>query len=367
MFGGHVRDGFLRQSLQLVVVMIELLSACSRRLRGLVCRTHLGALGAITAAALTGPIHATAADPHGNVQANLQSLEAIFRGDDLVVLADVKHGVRERIAFFSSPELFAAMARSGVHHVAIEMPRVLGRQASTIETVADVDAFARDVIRSGRWHFTDPDHSDETPEATQYRVAAALGQQVLLAKRYGMEVIAYDFNNPLGHFRTLTDPVYRCLAQLDDITWVKYGLDNKVTKDERDAAIMRERLGHDDELAAHIVGEVNASGGGKLVVMSGYAHAAIPNGIASRLEHRLHTRATVVAVFRDQVEQDAFHTFLWEQSRLLSIDLTRPPHFNFSIAHNVLRKEGAPGRYAALDGSRERNMPAVCFQLALTK
>lgn len=347
--------------------MIDLLRAFPRRLRISLRRTASAAFCALTAAALTAPFHATAAEPRGDFRNDLQSLEVIFRAHDLVVLSDVKHGVRDRIAFFSSPELFAAMARSGVRHVAIEMPRVLGRQASTIETAADVETFAQDVIRAGRWHFIDPDRAGEDPDATQHRVAAALGRQVLLAKRYGIEAIVYDFNNPLGNFSAFTDPVYRCLAQLDEVTWVKYGLDSKVTKDQRDAAIMRERLNHDDELAAHIAHRVHAKGGGKLVVISGYAHAAIPGGIADRLDTLLRRNATIVAVFKNQAEQDAFHTFLWEQSRLLSIDLSHPPDFNFSIARKALRKETAPGRYAALDGSRERDMPAVCFQLALTK
>jgi hypothetical protein len=317
---------------------------------------------AATAALLVLPVHA-AAQPRSDPAPH--PLDPVLQASDLVLLADVKHGVRERIAFFSSPELFAAMARAGVRHVAIEMPRVLGRQASGIETDTDVDAFARDVIRSGQWHFVDPDHPNEISDATQYRVAAALGRQVLLARRFGIEPIVYDFNNPLGSFRTINDPVYRCLAQLDGMTWVKYGLDAKVTKDQRDAAIMRERLSHDDELAAHIVRRVAANGAGKLVVIPGYAHAVMPGGIADRLAHRLGRRASVVAVFADRAEHHAFHSFLWEQSRLLAINLSRPPHFSYVMKDNALRAIEAAGRYVALDGSRDRDTPAVCFQMAL--
>lgn len=360
--------------------MIDLIDALSGRLGDLLRRMRparaLSAFDslrfaahsrALAAALLIFPFHAATAEPIAKRGTDPQSLEAVFEAKDLTILADVKHGVRERIAFFSSPELFAAMARAGVRHVAIEMPRVLGRQAKTIETDADVERFAQDVIRSGRWHFTDPDHPVEPSDVTQHRVAAALGRQVLLARRYGIETIVYDFNNPLGGFRTHNDPVYRCLAQLDDITWVKYGLDEKVTKDQRDAAIMRERLSHDDELADYIAREVAGKGGGKVVVIAGYAHAAIPGGIAHQLEHRLGRTATIVPIFKDRQEQDAFHTFLWEQSRLLLIDLSRAPHFNYAIEDKALRRDTAPGRYAALDGSRERDMPAVCYQLALTK
>lgn len=295
---------------------------------------------------------------------DVTSIEDLFEARDLVILADVKHGVRERISFFSSAALFEAMTRAGVRHVAIEMPRVLGRQAMGIETEADVEAFVQDVIRSDRWHFVDPDHPKEASAETQRRVATALGQQVLLGKRLGLNLIFYDFNNPLGGFRTHNDPVYRCLAALDDITWVRYGLDGKVTKAERDAAIMRERFSHDDELAAHIQASVTAHGGGKLVVIPGYAHAALPGGIAERLATRLNTPASIVAVFKDHEEDTAFHTFLWQQSRLLSIDLSRPPHFYYTIATGELRRDSAPGRYVFLDGSHERNMPAICFQLA---
>ncbi len=320
---------------------------------------------AAAAALLALTVHASA-EPASGLKAAPHPLDPVLQAGDLIVLADVKHGVRERIAFFSSPQLFAAMARAGVRHVAIEMPRVLGRQANGIETDADVDAFARDVIRSGRWHFVDPDHPNEISEATQYRVAAALGRQVLLAKRFGIEPIVYDFNNPLGSFRTINDPVYRCLAQLDGMTWIKYGLDAKVTKDQRDAAIMRERLSHDDELAANIARVVAATPtAGKLVVIPGYAHAVMPGGIADRLALRLGRRASVVAVFTDRAEHDAFHSFLWEQSRLLAIDLSRPPHFSYVLSDKELRAVEAPGRYVALDGSREKDTPAVCFQMAL--
>jgi len=280
------------------------------------------------------------------------------------VLADVKHGVRDRIAFFSSDELFDDMKRAGVRHIAIEMPRVLGRQAMGIETEADVEAFAQDVIRSGRWHFVDPEHPDELLSATQHRVAFALGRQVFLAKQLGINPIFYDFNNPLGNFRSFNDSVYRCLAHLADMTWLRSGLDGKVTKAQRDAAIMRERLSHDDELAAYIEREVKAKGGGKLVVIPGYAHAVIPGGISDRIAHRLQTPATVVAVFKDRGEDRTFHAFLWEQSRLLSIDLSRPPHFYYTIATDTLRGDEAPGRYAILDGSRERDTPAICYQIA---
>lgn len=297
-------------------------------------------------------------------QPDRPSLDKLLRADDITILADVKHGVRERIAFYSSPELFSAMQRAGVKHVAIEMPRVLGRQANGIDTEADVEAFAQDIVRSGRWHFVDPDNRGEESEKTQHRVATALGRQVLLSKRYGVKAIFYDFNNPLGNFHTYNDPVYRCLAQLGNVAWVRYGLDAKVTKDERDAAIMRESLSHDDELAAYISEEVNANGGGKLVVIPGYAHAAIEGGIADRLAERLGARATTVAILKDIAEGKAFHTFLWEQSRLLSINLSRPPQYYYSIAAEETWAEETPGRYAALDGSRNYATPAVCHQFA---
>lgn len=292
------------------------------------------------------------------------SIEDVLRARELTVLADVKHGVRERIAFFSSDALFESMKRAGVRHVAIEMPRVLGRQAKGIETEFDVEAFAQDVIRSGRWHFVDPDNPGVRSDVTQHRVAYALGRQVLLSKQLGLNIIFYDFNNPHGGFRTFNDPVYRCLAQLDDMAWLRYGLEGQITKDERDAAIMRERFSHDDELAAYVEREVQAKGGGKLVVIPGYAHAVLPGGIAERLEYRLNTSAAVVAVFKDGEEDQAFHSFLWEQSRLLAIDLSRPPQFYYTIADGNLRADTAPGRDAALDGSRERTIPAICYQIA---
>ncbi len=292
------------------------------------------------------------------------ALDELLKSRDLVVLADVKHGVRDRIAFFSSPALFASMKRAGVRHVAIEMPRVLGRQAMGIDTEADIEAFAQDVIRGGRWHFVDPDHPNELASATQYRVAFALGQQVFLAKRLGLNPIFYDFNNPLGGFRTANDSVYRCIVQLSEMAWLKSGLDGKVTKAQRDAAMMRERLTHDDELAAYIESEVNKTGGGKIVIIPGYAHAVIPGGIADRIASRLGREPVVVAVFKDAVEDRAFHAFLWEQSRLVGIDLSRPPHFYYRIADGSLREDHAPGRYAGLDGSRERDTPSICYQLA---
>lgn len=295
---------------------------------------------------------------------DLHALEQIFVASDLTVLADVKHGVRERVAFFSSTALFESMRRSGVRHVAIEMPRVLGRQAMGIDNEADVEAFAEDVIRSGHWHFIDPDNPREETAATQRRVATALGRQVLLSKRLGLNAIFYDFNNPLGGFKTHNDPVYRCLAALDDITWLRYGLDGKISKAERDAAIMRERFSHDDELAAYIEQSVRANGGGKLIVIPGYAHAALPGGLAERLERRLNSKATIVATFKDETEDKAFHAFLWEQSRLLSIDLSRPPNYYYNIASGALRMDTAPGRYVLLDGSRDRKTPSICFQLA---
>lgn len=294
-------------------------------------------------------------------------LEEIFQAHDLVILADVKHGIRDRIEFFSSPELFAEMANAGVRHIAIEMPRVLGRQAKTIRTEADVDAFARDVIRSGHWHFTDPESPFEISDATQYRVASALGRQVLLSRKYNINMIAYDFNNPLGQFRTFNDPVYRCIAELSAMKWLQYGLDNKVTKAQRDAAIMRERLSHDDELADYIVSEVYANGGGKVAVIAGYAHAAVPGGIAKNLESRMRTQAKVVAIFKDHAENEAFHTFLWKQSRLLSIDLSKPPHYHYTINQNTVITTGAPGRYAALNAVNLRDTPSVCHQLALIR
>lgn len=294
----------------------------------------------------------------------LRSLEQIFLARDLTILADVKHGVPERIAFFSSAALFESMRLSGVRHVAIEMPRVLGRQAMGIDTDADVESFAQDVIRSGRWRFTDPDNPLEQSAAAQRRVATALGRQVLHSKRLGLNVIFYDFNNPLGEFRTHNDPVYRCLAAVGGVTWIRYGLEGKIAKADRDAAIMRERFSHDDELAAYIEENVKVNGGGKLVVIPGYAHAAVPGGLAERLEHRLKTQAAIVATFKDKGEGRTFHAFLWEQSRLLSIDLSRPPHYYYTIDSGELRMDDAPGRYVQLDGWRDRNIPSICFQTA---
>jgi hypothetical protein len=325
-----------------------------RRASGLNCRRALS----LTFIAVTA--QAAADQP----QKGGRSLEGLLQAEDLIVLADVKHGVRDRIAFFSSMGLFQAMARSGVRHVAIEMPRVLGRQAMSIETSADVEAFAQDVIRADRWHFMDPDHPDEESAETQRRVASALGRQVLFAKQLGINPIFYDFNNPLGGFTTYNDPVYRCLASFDTVAWLRYGLDGKVTKSQRDAAIMRERFSHDDELAAFIEQEVNARGGGKLVVIPGYAHAVMPGGVADRLGQRLNRDATIIAVFKDETEDKAFHNFLWQQSRLLSIDLSRSPNYYFTMATSVLRAEDAPGRYAALDSSRDVDSPPICHQIA---
>ncbi len=172
------------------VFSAELGSSMRSTRRGFVqyCRNTL-ALAFVTFAS------AAAADQPGNKPL---SLEALLQSEDLIVLADVKHGVRDRIAFFSSSRLFEAMTRAGVRHVAIEIPRVLGRQAMGIETESDVEAFAQDIIRSDRWHFVDPDHPDEESAATQHRVATAIGRQILLAKKLGINVIFYDFNNPLG-------------------------------------------------------------------------------------------------------------------------------------------------------------------------
>ncbi len=292
------------------------------------------------------------------------SLRDVFTRNDLVFLGDVKHGVETRVAFFSSEGLFAAMAASGVRHVAIEMPRVLGRQAMGVETDADVELFAEDVVRSQRWHFVDPDRGDEEPEANQRRVAMALARQVLLARRFGINPIFYDFNNPFGNFTTLHDPVYRCLAELSSVTWVRYGLDQKVSKADRDAAIMRERFSHDDELAAFIEGEVKRNGGGKVVVIPGYAHAVLPNGLADRLEQRLGHRAAVVGIFSDGGEEVAFVDFLDEQARLLQIDLSRAPHYRYRISTDTIEPEAEHQRYVLLDHARQGRIPAVCHQTA---
>lgn len=311
---------------------------------------------------------ATATVVRGSVaHSNDQTLSNVIRQNDITVLADVKHGVRERIAFLSSEAMFKTLAAAGVRHIAIEMPRVLGRQARGIETQSDVDVFAQDVLRSGRWHFVDPDHPMQISNETQYAVAYGLGMQVFLARRLGMNVIVYDFNNPLGGFRRHNDPVYRCITQLSHMTWLKYGLDEKVTKAQRDAAIMRERLSHDDELADYIVREMAKAGSGKVVLIPGYAHAVLPGGLRDALEQRLNTKAAVVAVFRDADEDTTFHNFLWEQSRLLGIDLSQPPDYRLFIDTGQLEQETAPGRYSALNASSEIDMPQVCFQLAQTR
>ncbi len=75
-------------------------------------------------------------------------------------------------------------------------------------------------------------------------------------------------------------------------------------------------------------------------------------------------KATVVAVLKDEQEDKAFHSFLWQQARMLSIDLSRPPQYYYTIASNTLRRDEAPGRYVALDGTNERNIPSVCYQFA---
>ncbi len=295
---------------------------------------------------------------------NAASLKGVFSDNQLIVLGDVKHGVAARVAFYSSDALFATLAESGVRHLAIEMPRVLGRQAMGVETEADVEAFAQDIIRSQRWHFVDPDHPNELSETTQHRVATALGRQVLLARRYGLNLVFYDFNNPLGGFRTINDPVYRCLADLQTMTWVRYGLDQKVTKADRDAAIMRERFSHDDELAEHIEREVARHGGGKLVVIPGYAHAVLPQGLADRLERRLGHPATVVAVFADGGEDVRFVDFLSEQARLLQVDLSRPPHYRYRISTGTIEKEAKPDQFSSLNYAAARRIPPVCQQIA---
>jgi len=293
-----------------------------------------------------------------------ESLEDVLRSSDLTILADVKHGVRDRVSFFSSTALFEAMTRAGVRHLAIEMPRVLGSQAMTVDTADDVEAFAQDVIRSGQWHFTDPDHPEEESTLTQYRVAMALGRQVLLAKKFDIDLIFYDFNNPLGDFVTYNDPVYRCLTELTNPTWLRYGLNGVVTKAQRDAAIMRERLSHDDELASFIAQEVNRKGGGKLVVVPGYAHAVMQGALSDRLSSRLAREAHVIAIFKDREEEFALHAFLWEQAHMLSIDLSRPAQYFYSIANDKLIGGAAPVLYADLDASGQHKIPAVCAQVA---
>ncbi len=292
------------------------------------------------------------------------SLQSLLRSSDLIVLGDVRHGVSERVRFFSSESFFASLSRAGVQHVAIEMPRVLGRQAMTIETEDDVEAFAADIIRSGRWRFTDPDHPSDDGNEIQRAVASGLGRQVLYAKRFGIQPIFYDFNNPLGGFATFNDPVYRCLAALTSVTLVRYALNARITKEVRDSAIIRERFSHDDELAAFIEARANEKGGGKLVVIPGYAHAVMPGGLAERLETRLNRRAAVVAVFKDTSEAGRFANFLWEQAALLQVDLSRPPHFYYNIADDTLRAETSPSRFAGIDGARNRQMPSICVQWA---
>ncbi|NOT72843.1 MAG: hypothetical protein HOP09_16655 [Hyphomicrobium sp.] len=233
-----------------------------------------------------------------------------------------------------------------------------------VETDADIEAFASDVIRSGRWHFTDPESPGTRSHDTQYLVASSLGRQVLLAKKYGINPIFYDFNNPLGNFRTHNDPVYRCLANLSTVTWIKYALNDQVSKATRDAAIMRERFSHDDEMAAYIEREMVADTKGKLVVIAGYAHTVMPGGLAERLEARLGRPAMITAVFKDEHENRSFHDFLWQQATLIQINLTRAPHAHFVIDNGIMRQEERPGRFAAIDGTALRNMPALCFQWA---
>lgn len=316
------------------------------------------ALSALTALLLSQP---AAADSSPETSTKIQS---VLESSDLVVLGDVKHGVSKRINFYSSDVLFEAMARAGVRHVAIEIPRVLGRQAMGIETEADAEAFVQDVIRSGRWHFVDPDRKGDDPSVTQNHVAHGLARQVLLAKKHGINPIFYDFNNPLGGFRTYLDPVYRCLAELNPVTWVKYGVEGTVAKEDRDAAIMRERFSHDGELADFIATAVERKGGGKVVVIPGYAHAVLPGGLTDRLENRLATKAKVVAVFSDLAERKGFHDFLWEQSRLLAINLSRIPDYFYTITTDALTADEKSGRFAALNGAADRRIPAVCFQVA---
>ena len=292
------------------------------------------------------------------------ALRPVLESHDLIILGDVKHGVQRRISFFSSEKFFAEMAAGSVRHVAIEIPRVLGRQAMGVETEADVEAFAQDVIRSGRWHFVDPDHPQEDAHITQHRVATAIARQVLRARQFGINPIFYDFNNPLGGFRTLHDPVYRCIAELTSMTWLRYGLDEEISKADRDAAIMRERFSHDDELAAYIESEMSKKGGGKLVVIPGYAHAVVPQGLADRLEQRLARTATVVGVFADGGEEAAFAGFLSEQAQLLQIDLSRAPNYRYRISTDTLEVEQHATRYARLDYRMTRRMPPVCHQVA---
>ena len=303
-----------------------------------------------------------------NAPAGAASLRDVLQSSDLTFLADVKHGVRERVLFFSSEDFFADMAAAGVRHVAVEMPRVLGRQALTIETEAELEIFAQDVLRSQRWHFTDPSRPDEDNSETQLAVVRAMGRQVLLARKYGLTLTYFDFNNPLGGFKTYNDPVYRCLVSLTSATWLRYGLDSKVSKADRDAAIMRERFSHDGELAEFISRHVTLHGGGRTVVIGGYAHAVLPGGLAHDLKQRLNTQASVIAVHSDAREQHGFQTFLADQAQLLQVDLSHPADFEFRISDAALtpvsRVASDAAKYAALDGSRARKVPAVCEQVA---
>ncbi|MBS0232151.1 MAG: hypothetical protein JSR99_01555 [Proteobacteria bacterium] len=293
-----------------------------------------------------------------------QSLANILQSNEFVVLADVKHGVRDRIGFFSSNALFEAMSHAGVRHVAIEMPRVLGREAMSIETEADVEAFAQDVLRSGSWHFVDADHPEADSADTQFRAAVALGHQVLLSKQFGIDAIFYDFNNPLEDFATYNDPVYRCLATRTNLTFRRYSANGEVTKSQRDAAIMRERLSHDDELAAFIERAIKEKGGGKFVVIPGYAHAVVPGALVDRIARRLNLHAKVIAIFKDENEYNSFYSFLWQQAHLLSIDLSRSPNYFYTIADGKLRDHDSAGKYQALNDSGEEETPAICSQVA---
>lgn len=301
-----------------------------------------------------------------HAHAGAASLRDLLQHHDLTFLADAKHGVRERVLFFSSEGLFAEMAAAGVRHVAVEMPRVLGRQALTIETDAELEIFAQDVLRSQRWHFTDPSRPDEDDAETQLLVARAMGRQVLLARKYGLTLTYFDFNNPLGGFQTYNDPVYRCLVNLTSATWLRYGLDSKVSKADRDAAIMRERFSHDGELADFIARHVASHDGGKTVVIAGYAHAVLPDGLADQLERRLDTMASVIAVYRDKDEEAEFPAFLAEQAQLIQVDLSEPAHYGFTISEAAARPVSwAPETtMTALDGTKQRRMPAVCEQVA---
>lgn len=300
--------------------------------------------------------------------AGTASLRDVLQSRDLTFLADVKHGVRERVQFFSSEGLFADMAAAGVRHVAVEMPRVLGRQALTIETEAELEIFAQDVLRSQRWHFTDPSRPDEDNSETQLAVVRAMGRQVLLARKYGLTLTYFDFNNPLGGFQTYNDPVYRCLVNLTSATWLRYGLDSKVSKTDRDAAIMRERFSHDGELAEFISRHVAQNGGGKTVVIGGYAHAVLPEGLAAHLERILNTTASIVAIHSDAQEQGQFQAFLAEQAKLLQIDLSAAADYQFQISDASIMLAGwDEDASQALNGSRSRTVPAVCEQVAQTQ